>query len=397
MISSRLRLEHGYAVVAALIVTLLMLTIGLAAFGFVDTQQRQSGRERERESRLNLTEGTLTSQIFLLSRNWPESAVSAYPASCTETSTDTKCPNATQLKSQFSAVDFKLNPTWTVQVVDNPGSDGRFYSDSLLTTAAKWDQSGPQGVPDGEMWVRAEARLDGRKRVVVARVRAAREELPLPTNAAFVAGSIRAANSGNKVIVTGGGIVRCANGVSGQDPPSQNGNDCLGYDPGQVVGAVTPDTDTPSHIMSSSAVESLRAMAKARGTYYANTCPNNPSGEVVFVENANCKYPSGMTVNSPTSPGMFIVYNGTVIVNGNANVTWYGIIYGYNAQNSSGTVVDVSGNADIHGAVYVDGPGVLTTGSSKSNLTYDQGIAQTRYVYGTAGIIQNTWRELYAG
>ena len=34
---------------------------------------------------------------------------------------------------------------------------------------------------------------------------------------------------------------------------------------------------------------------------------------------------------------------------------------------------------------------------SKNNLTYDQNAAQTRYVYGTAGIIQNTWRELIAG
>jgi hypothetical protein len=399
MTSSRLPLEHGYAVVTALVLTTFMLTIGLAAFGFVDTQQKESGTERERESRLNLTEGALSSQIFLLSRNWPESAASAYPATCTETSTDQKCPNATQLKSHFSAVDFKLNPTWTVQVVDNPGAEGRFYSDSLLNpaVAAKWDASGPQGVPDGEMWVRAEGLLDGRKRVVVARVRAAREELPLPMNAAFVAGSIRAANSGNKVIVTGGGIVRCSNGVNGQDPPSRNGNNCEGFDPGQVVGAVTPDTDTPAHIMPSSAVESLRAMAQARGTYFPDSCPANPSGEVVFVEKGNCKYPSGMTVNSPTKPGMFIVYDGTIEVNGNQNVIWYGIIYGYNAQNSNGTVVDVSGNADIHGAVYVDGAGVLTTGSSKSNLVYDQGIVQTRYVYGTAGIIQNTWRELYAG
>ena len=79
---SRLRIEHGYAVVTALVLTTLMLTIGLAAFAFVDTEQKQSGRERERESRLNLTEGVLSSQIFLLSRNWPESALSAYPASC---------------------------------------------------------------------------------------------------------------------------------------------------------------------------------------------------------------------------------------------------------------------------------------------------------------------------
>jgi hypothetical protein len=36
-------------------------------------------------------------------------------------------------------------------------------------------------------------------------------------------------------------------------------------------------------------------------------------------------------------------------------------------------------------------------GQSKNNLTYDQGVTQTRYVYGSAGIIQNTWREMIAG
>ena len=395
MTSSRLRLEHGYVVVTALVLTTLMLTIGLASFAFVDTEQKQSGTERERESRLNLTEGVLSSQIFLLSRNWPESALSAYPASCHQGSTDAKCPNPTQLKSHFSAVDFKLNPTWTVEVVDNPGALGRVYSDSLLTTAAKWDQSGPQDVPDGEMWVRAEGRLDGRKRVVVARVRVEKESLPLPANSAFVAGTFETGNSGNKVIVNGGGIVRCPNGTNGQDPPSHRDNDCVGFDPGQVVGAVRPDPNTPPSIMDGAALQSLRSMAKSRGTYFANGCPNDPSGEVVFVENGNCSYQGGGVVNSSAQPGMFIVNNGTVTVRG--NVTWYGIIYGVNAQGSTGTVVEASGNSDVRGAIYVDGAGQLSVGQSKTNLTYDQSVTQTRYVYGTAGIIQNTWREMIAG
>ena len=43
MTPSRLRLEHGYAVVTALVLTTLMLTIGLAAFAFVDTEQSAVG------------------------------------------------------------------------------------------------------------------------------------------------------------------------------------------------------------------------------------------------------------------------------------------------------------------------------------------------------------------
>ena len=180
---SRLRLEHGYAVVTALVLTTLMLTIGLAAFAFVDTEQSASGRERERESRLNLTEGVaLFADLRALSELAGVGSRAPTRPAARETSTDPKCPDAGQLESHFSAVDFKLGPTWTVQVVDNPGAPGRFYSDTLLTTpgVARWDQSGPQGVPDGEMWVRAEGRIDGRKRVVVARVRAEKEQLPLP-------------------------------------------------------------------------------------------------------------------------------------------------------------------------------------------------------------------------
>ena len=277
MTSSRLRLEHGYAVVTALVLTTLMLTIGLGAFAFVDTQQKESGRERERESRLNLTEGVLSSQIYVLSRNWPESVASAYPVNCATGSADPKCPNTAQLKSHFSAVDFKLNPTWTVQVVDNPGAMGRVYSDSLLASAARWDQSGPQGFPDGEMWVRAEGRLDGRKRVVVARVRVAKEPLPLPANAAFVAHKVHTGNSGNKTIVNGGGIVRCDNRLPDgtQKPPAFHGNDCEGFDLGQVGGAVSSFPDVSPQLIPTSALDELRAMAKAKGTWFA-TCPKTP-------------------------------------------------------------------------------------------------------------------------
>ena len=249
--------------------------------------------------------------------------------------------------------------------------------------------------PDGEMWVRAEGRLESRKRVVVARVRVEKETLPLPANSAFVAGKFVTGNSGNKTIVTGGGIVRCPNGPSGQDPPSHKDNDCEGFDPGQVVGAVKPDPNTPPNIMDAAALQSLRSMAKSRGTYSPTAARTTPPARWCSSRTGTAATTRAGWSTARRNPGMFIVNNGTVTVRG--NVTWYGIIYGVNAQNSTGTVVEASGNSDVRGAIYVDGGGELSVGQSKNNLTYDQGAAQTRYVYGSAGLIQNTWREMIAG
>ena len=44
----RLRNESGWAVVTAIMVTLVMLGVGLAALAVVDNQQKQSGNERIR-------------------------------------------------------------------------------------------------------------------------------------------------------------------------------------------------------------------------------------------------------------------------------------------------------------------------------------------------------------
>ena len=123
-----------------------------------------------------------------------------------------------------------------------------------------------------------------------------------------------------------------------------------------------------------------------------------PSGEMVFVEkDYACNYNINDDVNSAGQPGMFILNEGTMNIKANANSAWYGVIYAVNAQKSSGDVVTLDGNSNVRGAVYVDGLGVLNIGESKDNLTYDQFAAQEHYVYSTAGIIQNTWRELIAG
>jgi hypothetical protein len=133
----------------------------------------------------------------------------------------------------------------------------------------------------------------------------------------------------------------------------------------------------------------------------------NPNGDVVFVESGTCQFNASTTtvsgaVNGGTKKGIFVINNGTIKMTG--NLIWYGQLYAIDAQNTSGTVVDISGTGTIYGGVYIDGQGHLSVGSSGNagngnlpNLVYRSDVSPDITAYGTAGIIQNTWRELTAG
>jgi hypothetical protein len=83
------------------------------------------------------------------------------------------------------------------------------------------------------------------------------------------------------------------------------------------------------------------------------------------------------------------------------------VIYHVNGSDgvgtqSSGTVVTVHGNACVDGAVVIDGPGGLEVGSSgssrcgDSNISFNPNAANNLRAYGTAGIVQNSFREIVA-
>ena len=386
-----LRDERGWALVTSFILMSVMLGLGLAVFATSDTQTKQSGRERERESRLNLTEGVLASQIFALSRNWPAQSSTKYPSFCTEASVNAEqCPQAARVRGHFNSVDFKANSTWTVLVRDNSGTSRTFYSDGQTLAQPSWDADG-----DGQVWVRAEGRLGDKVRILVARVKV--ELLPVSfPNAPFVAGSIGVSNSGfhgaRSVIDTKGaaGVVRCET-----TQPINAANPCVGYEPdkNQVNGPIIQDPDAPLNIVSPEMVDALRQTARANGTYYSG-CPLDPAGKVVFVESGNCEYNNQNTkadVNSKQNPGIMVIDSGTWYCQG--NITWYGVIYIVNSQNSGGVVLDNTGGCTITGGVFVDGSGRLAIGANAPNLIYDPTMVLNATAYGTAGIVQNTWRE----
>ena len=112
------------------------------------------------------------------------------------------------------------------------------------------------------------------------------------------------------------------------------------------------------------------------------------------------------TINGPlaggnptacTNYGMIIVQSGTLRLDGNQ--VFCGIIYMRNQPTTiTGPVFATAGSAQVVGAVAVDGPGGVVVGSGcgscGGSILYDPNAAGQVGVAGTAGLVQNTWREL---
>jgi len=384
-VKKRLGHESGAALVTAIIVTSIMLSIGLATLAWSDNGFRTSGEERVRESAFNLADTVLDGQTYQLGRNWPTSSIPA--PQCSNTAQATGCPSEATLSQSFTAVDYGDGYTWSTRVQDNGGAVADLY-----TTAGAVGQPGYDANGDGRLWVRAAATVRGETRALLGEVQAQEVPLAFPRNT-VTAGFFETTNNGNKIIVdtqgtsgeSGDVSVRCAESTPG----------CIDYE--AAKNQISPDTTytgyTGGPAMSADDLNSLRGRAKAKGTYYA-TCPADPSGAIVFVESGDCFYTTGSGNTGPPG-GMFVINNGTLTLGG--NFEFYGLVYALNAQGSSGCgspVVSLQGTSLIHGAVAVDGEGCVSAGSSGLNLFYDSNVFSLVKGYGTGELTPGTWREL---
>ncbi len=419
-----LRDERGTVIVTAMMMLMIMVAIGLAALSQVDTQTSQSRQERERESSFNLAEAALSAQTFVLGRRGTGTATIPYPTTCsTSASTHFYCPPSAQLMRSYNGsgqVDFDDSTTWTTWVRDdaNPttGQPVLFWDDTYLTNGswARYDRGGAfdatgASIPNRHVWVRAEATVRGKTRALIAYVRIEDKPVNFPQYA-VLAGSVRGQNNGNKTLVNSTGSplglgVRC-----GQPPPSAN---CIDLSPTKGPQLVPPGAfelnipgnsaavppDNPA--IDADALQSLEDVAKASGTYYAG-CPANPNGDVVVIENAaNCLWNNSAPAapgqskccNSIANPGLLIVKKGAVNFGG--NIEFFGLVYNANLDNSTGTkLIETSGTSAIRGAALVDGRGGVWAGSSGNNIMYESLAFANINAVGTAGVVQNTWREI---
>src|SRR3712207_4737999 len=98
---NRLSDERGYVMIAAVILTTLMVSIGLVAAALIDNGTGLTRQDRERESALNVDEGVLYAQSLVMQTAWPSSPTvdpsgreQYYPVKCTSAATvvDFRCP-----------------------------------------------------------------------------------------------------------------------------------------------------------------------------------------------------------------------------------------------------------------------------------------------------------------
>ena len=390
---ARLSDESGVALVVAVFISVLMLAAGLAIVAHADNQTRATGTERVRESVLTLSEGALNAQANLLSASWPDTSDKAF-AACTETSSSVKCPDPGNLTRGFTAKEFTNGSAvnWNLSLRDN--ALGSYYDDAATASQPAWDAGGPNGSgPDGIMWLRAQASIRGSTRTLVTLIKATPISQAFPRGV-ITAGHFHTTNNGNKVLIetTGGPgvLARCNPGNGG---PAR-GDSCLDYDvtKGQVwPNSWTADPNLPN-AMTGTDVASLRNRAKASGTWYSG-CPTSlPSATLVFIESGNCSYSSSTQINSDASPGLLVMYNGTLTFEG--GTIFYGLIYAPNAGSLTGNVVSLDGNSQLYGAVVVDNGGGVSVGGSKLSLVYDPNVFNLVTTTQTINVIANSWREL---
>jgi Tfp pilus assembly protein PilX len=416
VIRRRLESERGSALVAAILVMTTIIALGMAMMATVDTQSRQSGSERGRESSFNWSESVLNARTFTVGQSWPARADQAV-ADCTwsgsgpavaatsPTNPVAACPDPSVIASTFGGnVDVGRGARWTTQVRDNPGTSqcedstaanatcSYTWNEATSPNAAHWDANG-----DNLVWLRADGTVNSKRRVVVALVRIQNDPVELPQSV-LVAGSL-SVQGGNKWFIRQGGsavTLRC---------PDLTDDSCY-YEqkPGVNVegpGTKQPGYDDGGHILSSDDLDLLRHMARDVANperyYEAGTCPTSAqgmSGDVVFIENANCTINANWQVNSPSKPGLLVVNQGTLRFNG--TMDFYGVIYMYNAQGwgpDDDALFDGTGNGFLHGSLLVDGQGKVENGGAW-NLEYNPSAASAVTTFGAAGIVPNSFREV---
>ena len=414
--------ESGNVLVTAILLLSIMLSLGFAVASQVDTQTSQSRIEREKESTFNLAEAALSAQTFILGRRGTGIQGHQYPLNGCPVAAgvdDYFCPLSAQIAKSYNGagqVDFNFaDPAdgWRTYMRDDrdpeTGEPLRFWDDEIINPAnpkyddwARYDADGNRHV-----WVRSEAIVRGRKRAIVAWVRIEDRVINFPQYA-VLAGRVGGKNSGGHggrplVNSTGSALgiaVRC----SGPYPPQSVS--CIDLNPTKGPQLQPPTNfqlnyPRQSALEDPDALQALEDVARANGTYYAS-CPANPNGKIVVVEDAgDCRYTNSAPAapgaskccNSQVDPGLYIVKRGKVDFGG--NIEFWGVVWNANLANSPDIdMIETSGTAAIHGGALVDGPGGVYAGSAGDNIVFYATAFENISSVGTAGVVQNTWREI---
>ena len=415
-----LRAEDGIAVTVAVVLMAFMLILGLSAAVFVDGQSKQTADQRQRETSFNVAEAALNAQVTLISHHWAGTNGTTVPGvAFTQCPGGTFCPPSSELTSLVPSADTKVTIVWKTNVYDNTGGLAAHFADSRITNPA---QCGCDANGDGKVWVRAEATVRNKRRVIVSLVQKQTQAESVP-HAALISGSLTIRNNGlptGAIIESGDGVVAVRCSVI---PPESSGGECLGQPLGTSPTQTTDKWDDllnnqitgfsgavqnydPAPVFSQDQIYRFIATAKAESTYYTS-CPTTLTGHVVVVDAAvNCVYQGTEEYNTQTDPGFLLFLNASSTLTLSGTTIYNGIIYHGNMgtppilgspTQSSGSLIITSGNTLIRGGVIIEGPGRMDAGESGLNIQFDDHGYDAVRSLADAAIVQNSWREIQPG
>lgn len=403
----KLRSQDGSALVTALMVMLVILPLGLALLAIVDTQAKDSGSERTRDRSFNLADSALTSAAFSLGTySWPSSAaiapsndITPAGAACLDEPVYATLGAATNAGSTTAKLQPNLNAsyedsayigaTWKINVCDNDLADAArpVWKDALLS---RWnyDQNG-----DGKVWIRSEATVSGRKRVLAGLVEVAQTPA-MSSKYGVIAGRMNAELTNTVGTVLNGGLLGSLTSTllgshplvaaDNPDHPSPSSGvtavRCGALD-GCLTGAlgaagsvslveslVTSGSiaqATSPTAMSAASAEQLKQQAVASGTYVATASGSSTTGTTAATVPPTCPIPAGassttivyiekigngdqyclLDVSATKAYKALVIGSGRVVLRGNNTITetsatattntFRGVVYARNLQRTT--------------------------------------------------------------
>jgi hypothetical protein len=421
----RLRSERGNALITAVLVVATMAGLGTAMITIVQQQTTESRIERTSDTTFNLAEATLNAGAFLLGRNWPQStanmptpAGAASPCSGQTMTGTLDDPAATAtLKDQvqkilaqtYTGSTTTTGAQWWLTACQEGGRDA--WDGSLLNGLA-YDPtvaSDPTAKPR-RMWVRAEAKIDGRRRAAAALVQAGQQ--PVFPSLALVTGQIGDDLGSVLNVLTNGPLLGPLTDVLIHTDPIIAGNvglRCSLLDGSALLSCLSgllkatsalgpigallqannyTDYNSDSTI-SADQLSLLRQQAQATGTYYptpangvgavangASCLQGSTAGKIIFIDKIGDGTGSCVlnTASNPSAKALIVGSGGVrVCTNGGCgnggSGTFTGVIYALHRTNPTLDDVTVENGAKVVGGVYIDDNaalGAATHGSFKA-------------------------------
>ena len=169
-----------------------MLALGMALLAIVDTQASSPPTSAPRDRGFNLAESVLTSEAFVLGRNWPTSgAVDAAATSSFGDTIGTTARGRHRRRRGWRRTSTRATPTapttgatWQVNICDDVAGS-TVWSDALLANRA-YDYNADA---NNKVWVRAQSTVAGKTRALVGLVQVRRTSALKPKYG-LVAGNV---------------------------------------------------------------------------------------------------------------------------------------------------------------------------------------------------------------